>query len=383
MKNKKYNVAEPYFSNKDIAWIKKNIETVLRGQLSTGPYVRELEEKFAKTVGTKYALCVNTATFALEISVKALGLEEKDEVIIPAETFIATGMAVTLNGGKVVFGEVNPQTFCMDLDEIKKRHTKKTRGVILVHFGGNMSPDTIKIKNYCKRHRLFLIEDAAHSHGSSIDGRKAGSIGDTACFSFFPTKIMTMGEGGMLTTSSKKIYDFAKSLRERGRKIGSKVEIYDYPWRSGRVPEISAVLGINQLSNLQKCIEKRKKIANIYNQAFERSGDISALPEFAGVENAYWKHITLIENKRINRKRLAHILDQEYNVKINWAYDPPLHLQPVYQKIYGKLKGTLPITEDIMSRHFHLPMHVLLSQKDANYIAHSVLEAIEKIKDTS
>ena len=152
---KQYKVALPYFSKKDISWIKEKVAVVLNGQLSTGRFVREFEESFARLVGTKYAVCVNTCTSALEISLKALGLKQDDEVIVPAETFIATGMAVTLNGGRVVFAEIDPKSFCITLDEIKRRISRRTKGIMLVHFAGNMSHDTLEIQRFCKAKGLF------------------------------------------------------------------------------------------------------------------------------------------------------------------------------------------------------------------------------------
>ena len=377
---KQYHVAMPYFSDEDIAWIQEKVGKVLRGKLSTGPYVKEFEEKFAEAMGTKYAVCVNTCTTALEISVRNFNIQEEDEVIVPVETFIASGMAVTLNGGKVVFAEIDPNTFNLSLAEIKKRKTNKTKGVMLVHFGGYMSPDTLDIQKYCRDNGLFLIEDCAHAIGSSIGGEKAGSIGDTGCFSFFSTKIMTTGEGGMLTTNSKEIYNFAIALRERGRSMDDPSEIYAYSWRSGRVPEITALLGLSQLSHLDDWLELRNQIAGEYNTTFKDSTDLDTIRDPENVFNAYWKHITVIQNKDIDRVELARILKQDYGVHINWAYGPALHLQPVYRDMYGIKDGYLPVTEEVMNRHFHLPMQVTITVDDAKFIANSVLEAVENIK---
>ena len=162
-KNKKiYNAASPFFSNKDINWILKKTKLVLKGRLSTGPYTEEFEKIFAKFIGVEYAVFLNTCTSALEIAVKSLNLKKGDEVIVPCETFVATGMAVTSQGGKVVFANVNKNTFCLDLKEIKKRATKRTRAIMLVHFGGYMPFDIIEIKKYCKKHKIIIIEDCAH-----------------------------------------------------------------------------------------------------------------------------------------------------------------------------------------------------------------------------
>lgn len=377
---KEYQVALPYFSEEDISWIQNKVGNVLRGRLSTGPYTQEFEEKFAKRVGSKYALFVNNCTTALEISVKNFDLEEDDEVIVPVQTFIASGMAVTSNGGRVVFAEIDPKTFNLSLDEVKAKTTQKTKGVVLVHFAGNVSPDAIKIKEYCDEKKLFLIEDCAHAPGASIDGKSVGTIGDTGCFSFFSTKVITTGEGGMLTTNSKKIYDYSKALRERGRSLTDPAEIYDYGWRSGRVPEVSALLGLSQLSHLDEWLNHRNQIAEVYNNTLAKSTDIHTINTPRNIYNAYWKHITVIDNNYIDREELSKLLKNDYGININWAYMPPLHLQPVYKKMYNTKEGDFPYSEDIMSRHFHLPMQVKISLKDAKYIAESVLASIEVIK---
>jgi perosamine synthetase len=377
---KEYQVALPYFSDKDISWIQENVGHVLRGRLSTGPYTKEFEEKFAKRIGCKYALFVNNCTTALEISVKNFDLKEDDEVIVPVQTFIASGMAVTSNGGKVVFAEVNPKTFNLSLEEVKVRTTDKTKGVILVHFAGNVSPDTLMIRKYCNENDLFLIEDCAHAPGASIEGQSVGTIGHTGCFSFFSTKVITTGEGGMLTTNSEEIYNYSKALRERGRSLTNPVEIYDYGWRSGRVPEVSALLGLSQLSHLDEWLDHRNQIAKIYNSILAESLDVHTINTPKNVFNAYWKHITIIDNNDIDREVLSKSLKDDFGININWAYMPPLHLQPVYRKMYDTNKGDFPISEDIMSKHFHLPMQVTISLKDANFIAESVLTVLDRLK---
>jgi len=377
---KEYQVALPYFTEDDIKWIQENVGNVLRGRLSTGPYTKEFEEKFAKRIGTKYALFVNTCTTALEISIKNFNLEADDEVIVPVQTFIASGMAVTSNGGKVVFADIDPKTFNLSLAEVLKRKTDKTRGIVLVHFAGNVSPDTLEIKKYCDDNDLFLIEDCAHAPGASIDNKNVGTIGDTGCFSFFSTKIITTGEGGMLTTNSEEIYKYSKALRERGRSLTNPAEIYDYGWRSGRVPEVSSLLGLSQLSHLDEWLNHRNQIAEVYNSILSKSSDVHTINTPNNIFNAYWKHITIIDNESIDREVLSSLLKLDFGININWAYMPPLHLQPVYRKMYNTNEGDFPISENIMSKHFHLPMQVTISLKDARYIAESVLIALDRIK---
>tara|TARA_B100000700_G_scaffold101787_1_gene114712 strand:+ start:751 stop:1899 length:1149 start_codon:yes stop_codon:yes gene_type:complete len=374
-----YQVGGPYFSDRDIKWILKKTKKVLRGRLSTGPFSLEFEKKFASFIGVKYAVFLNTCTSALEIAVKSLDLKKGDEVIVPCETFIATGMAVTSQGGKVVFANINPQTFCIDLKEIKKRTTRKTKAVMLVHFGGYMPHDVVKIKNYCKKKKIALIEDCAHAIGSKIGKYMAGSIGDAGCFSFFSTKTMSTGEGGMLTTDNKKIYELALSLRERGRDWSKKGELYTIGWRSCRVPELSAVLGLSQFSNIKKIISHRDKICRVYNNELKKTDLFTTLPLKKQSKLSIWKHITLINHSKIKRKNLLKVLRKKHKIFINWAYDPPLHLQPVYKEKYFKNMSSYQITEKLMKRHFHLPLHMQISINDAKYIANTLIKVAKKM----
>ncbi len=378
-KNKTYHVAYPYFSPKDIEWICEKVPSILNSKLSTGPYTKEFEEKFAKFIGCKYAVFLNSCTSALEISTNFLNLADDDEVIVPAETFIATGMAVTNNNGKVIFAEINSDTFCLSLDEIKRLKTNKTKAVMLVHFGGYVSEDSIEIRNYCKKENIFLIEDCAHSIGSKIDNIYCGNIGDVGCFSFFSTKTITTGEGGMLTTNDKILYDYALSMRERGRDWSHPSEIYNRQGRTYRVPEFSALLGINQFNNIEEIIKHRKIICDIYDNELKNSDIFSTLKNFDNIEKSTWKHITLINNKKIKRNELLKILKEEYNIIINWAYDPPIHLQPIYKKILNTKAGMLPKTEEVMKRHFHLPLHMLILENDAKFIIKSLIEVANRL----
>ncbi len=380
-KNKKiYNVASPFFSKNDVNWIINKTKLVLKGRLSTGPYTKKFEKVFAKFIGVKYAVFLNTCTSALEIAVNYLKLKKGDEVIVPCETFIATGMAVTSQGGKVVFANVNKNTFCLDLKEIKKRVTKKTRAVMLVHFGGYMPYDVKEIKKFCKRNKIIIIEDCAHATGSKMKNINAGSIGEAGCFSFFSTKTITTAEGGMLTTNNKKMYDLALSLRERGRDWSKKGELYGIGWRSCRVPEFSAVLGLSQFNSIKKIISHRLKICRIYDEEIQKSSHLLSLPVLKDSRLSIWKHITVINNAKISRLKILEKL-KKHNIFINWAYDPPLHLQPVYKFKYLKDRRKYLETEKLMQKHFHLPLHMQITERDAKKIIKIVIKEVNTLAE--
>ena len=379
-KNKKnYQVASPYFSQTDINWIKSKVKNILTGKLSTGPFTEKFEKNFAKFIGTKYAVFLNSCTSALEIAIKSLNLKDGEEVIVPIQSFIADGMCVTSQKGTIVFANINPETFCLDLKEIKKLYSKKTRAVILVYFGGYMPIDTLAIKNFCKQKNILLVEDCAHAIGSEFKGKQAGSIGDVGCYSFFATKTITTAEGGMLTTNNKKIYKLALSLRERGRDWdNNKFEIYKFDWRTCRVPEFSAVMGINQFSKIHKIISHRNKITNIYDREINKSSYLKSLKKQKNQKLSIWKHITIIKNSKIKREALQNELRKKYGININWAYDPPLHLQTVYKNLYKKKFKRLEKTVKLMSKHFHLPLHMNISVSDAKYISECLISCCEK-----
>ena len=220
-----YPRAKPYFSNGDIDDILDEIKDTLQsGNLVQGERVKEFEDKFAKMVGTKYAIATNSCTSALELSIRSLGVNGK-KILVPTETFVATGNSVILSGNTPVFTDIDKSTLCMSYDTIMDRMTDDVAAIIIVHMGGLITPDIDKIRDYCKYNSIHLIEDAAHAHGSKkmsivngcyVKSEYAGSLGIAGCFSFYPTKVMTTGEGGMITTDSKSLMEMARTLRNHG-----------------------------------------------------------------------------------------------------------------------------------------------------------------------
>ena len=200
--------AKPFFPNEDIDSILNDIKDSLRtGVLTFGPNVEKLEREFADYVGVKHAIAVNSGTSALEIALRYFELNG-GEVIVPTNSFVASANAVIFAGGKPVLADIKKETLCIDPNEIRKKISANTKGVMVVHLAGLIPPEMKEIQEICKENNLFLIEDAAHAPGASIDNKKAGNLGDVGCFSFFPTKPMTTGEGGIITTNDVKLAEF-------------------------------------------------------------------------------------------------------------------------------------------------------------------------------
>ena len=252
----KYPRAKPYFSIRDKTDIIKKIGSVLStGMLTQGKYVKEFEDKFSKKIGTNFGIATNSCTSALEISIKALGLKNK-KILVTTNTFVASVNAIILSGNIPVIVDIDEHTLCMSRESILKE-IDNINAILWVHIAGLISPDFLEIKSICDDKKIFIIEDAAHAHGASLNNIKAGNLGDVGCFSFYPTKIMAIGEGGMITTNSEKVNHETKILRSHGAvRHNEKIEGLDYgvstlyASQNFRMTEISAIIGLAQLRHL-------------------------------------------------------------------------------------------------------------------------------------
>lgn len=367
------NMADPHFSEEDRKWIHREIDAILDGALSMGPNVRAFEQEFAARLGVRHAIAMNSCTSALEAVLNFKDTAGR-EVIVPAETFIATGMAVHLSGGTPVFAEVSQETLCLALDDVKRKVTQRTAGVILVHMAGLITPDITEFREFCDENKLFLIEDAAHCPGACLGGREAGSFGHAGCFSFFPTKVITAGEGGMLTTNDGAIAAFARSFQHRGRDMQSPIEQYVMPGRNIRMTEIAALMGRIQLSHLDDFLHRRRQVAAIYQRELDGLPGVRLVFPAKLESSSFWKVPLLLDNSAVRgvvTERMA-----AAGVAVDWAYQPALHLQPVFRSLYGTTEGMLPRTEDLLSRHVCLPCHPRMTDEDALYVASVLKDAV-------
>lgn len=371
---RKINMADPHFSEEDRKWIHREIEAILDGALSMGPNVLAFEREFAARVGVRHAVAMNSCTSALEAALLSKDVVGR-EVIIPAETFIATGMAVHLTGGIPVFAEISGSTLCLDLEDVKKKVTPRTAGLILVHMAGLITSDILEFRQFCDENGLFLIEDAAHSPGARYAGREAGSFGHAGCFSFFPTKVITAGEGGMLTTDDDEVAAFARSFQHRGRDMSSRTERYLVPARNVRMTETSALIGRVQLSHLDEFLARRRQVATIYGRELSEQPELQMILPSTLESSSFWK-VPLLLDPSLNRALITERMAAA-GVSVDWAYQPALHLQPVFRNLYGTAEGLLPRTEDILNRHLCLPCHPRMTDEDAIYVAKVLKSAVK------
>ena len=365
--------AKIYFPEKDVEEILVKIkESLLTGQLTLGKHGKELEEKFASYTGTKYGVVVNSGTSSIEIPLRILGVTGK-EVIVPTNTFFATPAAVLHAGGIVKFVDTDPETFSIDVNSLKKSITKNTAGVIIVHIAGVITPRIKEIQDICKQNNLFLFEDAAHAHGSTLDGKKAGTFGVAAAFSFYPTKVITSAEGGIIVTDSQKIRDEAMMYRDQG-KAGFTMNIHDKLGYNWRMSELHAAVGLSQFNRLEEFIEKRNRLSRIYDEELKSAKGVKTIPVPKGVRSNYYKYLAILD-KGIDRAGLKKIMREELEVGLSGeVYELPCHLQPIFKK--GYKEGDFPVAEDICRRHICLPLYFQMTDDDAKFVVTQLKKAL-------
>jgi perosamine synthetase len=353
------------FSDDDRAAILSMIDETLRtGSLTLGPRTAELEEGFRARHEAPYAVAVSSGTSALEIILRTLGVEGR-EVVVPANTFFASAAAVVHAGGRPCFADVAPDTLALSASTVEAALGDDTAGVMLVHIGGAITPEVDALRALCERRGLFLVEDAAHAHGASLDGRPAGSFGVASAFSFYPTKVMTTGEGGMIVTADESIRDDALIYRDQGKAgfLGGDHVRMGYAWR---MSELHAAVGIVQLRRLDEFIKIRREIADQYDEGLAEIDGIA--PLITHSESNYYKYIAMLDTG-IDRQEVKRTLKEEHGVSLSGeVYASPLHEQPVFADFH---RGSLPVAEDVCRRHVCLPIHSDMTRDEAAYVVAS------------
>ena len=373
---KRINRAKPWIPEADIEPILSLIrQSLSSGQLTNGPVVKEFENAFAASAGVRHAIAVSTGTAALEISLRAIDVRDK-EVILPSETFVASANSIIVSGGIPVFAEIHPDTYCLDVEDVERKITSRTAAVMLVHMAGLIVPDIRGFQQLCETRKLALIEDAAHAHGASFDGQGAGSFGRAGCFSFYPTKVITSAEGGMITTNDDELAKSARSLRNHG----ANPEGADYVAVSTnmRMADPLAAIGLVQMRRLQEFVARRNVIAQIYQSGLRDLAGIRLLPPASGV-HSYWNYLIVLEHPGIDRSALANRLIENYGIETAWPYDPPCHLQPVFRGHLCSESGDLPISESLLQRHLAIPMHGTLTDEEAHRVVAGIRNAVGEV----
>ena len=369
---KKIPGAKPYFFNEEKSIANKIKRLLHSGNLSQGKYIGELEKKCSKFFNSKFAIAVNSGGTAIEICLEALDIKDK-EVLVPTQTFIATANSVVRAGGIPVFCDIDPETGCIDIEDVKNKINKKTAGVIFVYMFGIIPKSVIDLKKLCKKKKIFLLEDAAHAHGGSFGKNIVGNIGDAACFSFYATKVLTSGEGGVITTCNKKIKDKCASIMNHGRNLHNPY--FNYSGNNFRLTEIQAIIALSQLKYLRKIIKHRNKIADIYSKNLKNIYYFKQFTINKNSINTYWRYPLYISSQ-ISRNKLQEMCEKKYGFRVTWMYEPLCHKQPVF-KLKSKIK--LSKAEKAIKRLINLPTHLFVKPTDAIRICKNLNEGCKNL----
>ena len=342
-------------------------EVIESGVFVGGPFLTQFENDFAAFCGSRHAIAVGNGTDALWLALLACGIGPGDEVITVPNTFMATAEAITYSGASPVFVDVDEQTYTMDPDLLEKARTSRTKAVIPVHLFGQVA-DMDPILSFGRKHGLFVIEDAAQAHGAEYKGRKAGSLGNAGCFSFYPGKNLgAFGEAGAVVTNDDKLQEKIRILRDHGQ-----VRKYYHSmvgW-NGRMDAIQAAILRIKLRHLDQANHRRRVHASQYDRLFQGLEEVKS-----PFEAAYGRHVYHIYSIRVRERNEIMRLLQEKGIGCGIHYPVPIHLQEAYRGL-GHGKGAFPVAEQTCAEFISLPMFPELTEAQVNLVVDSVRESL-------
>ncbi len=368
-------VCEPTLWGNELKYVTEAVQT---GWISSaGKFITEFEQKFAEYCGVKYGVSCCNGTKALHLAVEALGIGQGDEVILPTFTMIGSCNAIIYAGAKPVFVDSQLEDWNLNPEKIEEKITARTKAIMVVHTYGH-PVDMDKVMAIAKKHHLYVIEDAAEAHGAEYHGRKIGSLGDIACFSFYANKIITTGEGGMVVTNNEQLAEKVKSLRNHC--FGHPRFLHHELGYNYRLTNVQAAIGLAQLEKIDDYVEARRKNAQLYNKLLQDVPGIRTPPEMSWAKNVYWMYGVLVENEfGMSMPQLMEELKQR-GIDTR-TFFIGMHKQPVYKKEdsrFPDLTGEYPVAEELERKGFYLPSSSNLTEEQINFIVNSIKEIREK-----
>ena len=370
----KIPLAKPYVGEEEIQAVS---EVIRSGWLSLGPKLTEFENEFAKFIGIKHAIAVNSGTSGLHLCIKALNIKPGDEVITSSFSFVASSNPVIFEGGKPVFVDIDERTYNIDPQKLERAITDKTKAIILVHIFGqpcNME----EIMRIAEKSGIPIIEDACEALGAAFNGKKVGTFGAASVFAFYPNKQITTGEGGIIVTNDDKIAAMCRSWRNQGRDDSGEWLNHVCIGYNYRLNEMSCAMGIEQLKKVEFILSKRREIAAKYTKRLERIDGIITPYVDSKAEFSCWVYYLQTEED-LDRNKILEYLNQN-GVSSRAYWDPPIHLQPVYKNIFRYVEGELPITERVSKRGFIIPFFVDMNNEQIEKVCVTIKKAVRKQK---
>lgn len=329
-----------------------------------GSVIETFEKKIARFAGTKYAVVFNSGTSALHAMMIAFELI-RGEIIVPSFTFIATANAALFTHMNPVLADIERDTFGLDVKDVEKRITKRTRAIMPIHYGGCPCRDYLELSDLAHDHGLLFFEDAAQSMGAKYFKTKIGSLGDASMFSFCQDKIISTGEGGVIVTNDDIAYQRLLMVRNHGRNSVGEYMMRGYNWR---MPSMNAALGLSQMNSIKENIRRRKAIAKKYDKHL-----IGFPMKKKGMDSVYQKYAVKVNGRNRVMTRM-----QKKGVSTRAYFDTPVHMTPLYQDCYGYKKGMFPVTEEMSECVLNLPIYPDLTDEEIDYVIKSLQESIEQ-----
>ena len=367
-------VCEPTLGGNELKYVTQAIET--NWISSAGSFIRDFEARFAQLCGAQYGIACANGTVAMHLAMATLGLEPGDEVIIPTFTMIATANAVTYCGATPVLVDMEPDYWQMDIDQVAAKITPRTRAIVPVHIYGHPT-DMDPLLELAQRHGLMVIEDSAEAHGAEYKGRRCGSLGDAAGFSFYGNKIITTGEGGMVTTNNKEIARLAWNLRDHAfsteRHFWHKFVGFNY-----RMTNLQAAVGLAQVEQLEHFVEQRRRNAAEYTCRLHGIPGITTPPEASWAKNVYWMYGITVDaaDYGMSRDQLRKVL-ADHGIETR-TFFIPMHCQPVYWRQF--MGQRYPVAERLCRDGFYLPSASSLSLAEIEYVAGVIRAACPNLR---
>lgn len=368
--------------------IRSVVETLRSGWLTTGPKVKLFEAEFATYTGSSHAVAVNSATAALHLALEAVGIKSGDEVIVPTMTFTATAEVVLYLGARPVLVDCRTDDLNIDVDRIEAAITKNTKAIVPVHIAGRPCAMD-QILAIAQRHGLRVIEDAAHALPASHCGRKVGAIGDITCFSFYATKTITTGEGGMATTNNPEwasrmrmmsLHGISHDAWDRYTEQGSWYYEVLRPGYKYNMTDIAAALGIEQLKKCDAFYQARLRIAESYGQAFADLPEIETPGDSSGLQHAWHLYIIQLnpDRLRIDRRDFIKALNsRKIGTSVHFI---PLHLHPFYKQTYGYQASDFPQASTAFDRIVSLPIYPMMTERDVSCVIGAVRDLVQEYR---
>jgi len=369
----KVNLGSPDITNEEIYLVKDVLES---GILSIGPKIDEFEDEFKKYFNVKHAIGVNSGTSALHLLIKSFDIKEGDEVITTPFSFIASTNCILFEKAKPIFVDIDEKTLNIDINKIEDKITDRTKAILPVDVFGH--PNNMEeIMKLAKKYNLKVIEDSCEAIGSEYEGIKSGTLADAGVFAFYPNKQITTGEGGMIITNNDNVADLCRSMRSQGRAITGLWLYHERLGYNYRMSEINAAIGIVQMRRLKEIIDKRDKVAQIYNEKLKDVKDVTTPYVDQKVTKMSWFVYVIRLDDNIDRNKVIDYLT-ENGVSCK-PYFTPIHLQPYMRELFGFKEGDFPITEKIGNSTIAIPFYNNLNEEEIDYVVEKIKDGINKI----